>query len=488
MIMRLALVLLVAAALPGCTVGPDFERPSEPATLSYLPAQEQAAAASGGPTASLGSGPAQRWWEAFGSGELNALVDRALEHNQSLAASNATLAAAREEARAIVGRRAPQIDAHARVEQEQSNLAAFGFSPSPSLGLSGNPEFHLYSVGGGISYDLDLFGGLRRQVEEGGARAEAQQRQTEAAHLALAGQVVSQVLTIAAVRARIATAEAIVEDDRRNVELTRKRQRGGEGTLVETLNAESQYAADRTAIPLLQQRLLEARHLLATLVGVPPAELGVTDFALERFILPGDVPVTLPSALVRKRPDILQAEAELHAATAAVGVASARLYPDITLGATLAQGASNAGDLLKNAFRGYDVFAGLTAPIFHGGTLKARQRAAIERARAADASYRQTVLGAFEQVANLLSSLQTDAQALEMQRYAADVAGRSLRLSRRSFEVGNSGILQVLDSERLYQRASADLVEARARQYLNVARLYVATGGGWLRNELQASR
>ncbi|WP_454887468.1 efflux transporter outer membrane subunit [Sphingomonas oryzagri] len=477
--MRLIPSLIAITALTGCTVGPDFRRPAAPSAQSYQPATERQPAAAGQPAALLGPGPGNGWWRAFGSAELDALVDRAIAHNYSLAASNATLAASREEWRAVAGRRLPQVDANARVEQEQVNLAAFGFAASPALGLDGNPEFHLYSVGGGISYDLDLFGGIRRQVEESAARAEARQRQTEAAHLTLAGQVVNQALTIAAIRARIATAQTILADDQRNLDLTRKRQQGGEGTLVEVLNAQSQYTADRGTLPPLEQQLGEARHLLATLVGVAPADLGPTDFALERFVLPSSVPVALPSELVHRRPDILQAEADLHAATAAIGVATARLYPDISIGATLTQGSPGVDHLFRNAFRGYDAFAGLTAPIFHGGSLKAERAAAVDRAHAVNATYQQTVLSAFEQVANLLSALQTDARSLDMQRDAVTVAGRSLQLSRRSFEVGNSGILQVLDSERLYQRASADLVDARARQYLNVARLYVATAGGW---------
>lgn len=487
--MRLKPALLIAAALTGCTVGPDFHRPPAPTGAAYQSADAaRAAAVPGQPLAAAGLGPERRWWRAFGSPRLDALVDRALSRNFSLAASNASLAAARHELRAIAGRQAPQVDASARAEQEQVNLSAFGFSPTPALGLSGNPEFPLYSVGGGVSYDLDLFGGLRRQVEQAAARAESQQRQTEAAHLVLAGQVVGQVLTIAAIRARIATAEAILADDQRNLDLTRRRRAGGEGTLVEVLNAESQYTADRGPLPLLEQQLAEARDLLATLVGVAPADLGPTDFDLDQLTLPGSVPVALPSELVHHRPDILQAEADLHAATAAIGIATARLYPDITLGATATQGSPDMGNLLESAFRGYDVFAGLSAPIFHGGTLKAERAAAIDRAHAADAVYQNTVLAAFEQVANLLSALQTDARSLDMQRDAVAVAGRSLRLSRRSFEVGNSGVLQVLDSERLYQRASADLVDARARQYLNVARLYIATAGGWIEEDGATAR
>jgi len=464
--------------LAGCTVGPNFVRPKPPTATAYQPANEQQVAQSGQPQAILAEGPQPGWWHAFGSAELDSLVERAMAHNQTLAASNATLLASRQEIRAIAGKQLPQIDANAGISQQQVNLASFGFS-SGAFGVTGNPNFQLYSVGGGISYDLDLFGGLRRQVEQAAAQAEAQQRQTEAAHLTLAGQIVNQVLTIAAIRADIAVQQAILEDDLRNLDLTQKRRAAGEGTLVEVLNVQSQYTADRGSVPALEQQLAEARHLLAILVGVQPAELGPTDIDLASLKLPVEVPVTLPSALVHKRPDILQAEAELHASTAAIGIATAKLYPDITLGATLTQASPALGNILTNGFRGYDVFAGLTVPIFHGGTLKAEKAAAIDRAEASQATYRQTVLTAFGQVADLLSALQTDARSVAMRTEAESVARHSLYLSRRSYQVGNSGILQVLDSERLYQRASADLVMTRSKQLLNVARLYVATAGGW---------
>ena len=473
--MRIAPLLLAtiaSGALAGCTVGPDFARPPAPAATGYQPAGEAPP-----PRVVFGDGPEQRWWTAFGSPQLDALVDQAIAHNRSLAASNATLAASRDEVRAIAGRRLPQVDANARVDQQQVNLAAFGFSGANPLAPGGNPQFHLYTVGGGISYDLDLFGGLRRSVEQSAAQAEAQQRQTEAAHL-----------TIAALNAQIATAKALLADDQRNVDLTQKRRTGGEGTLVEVLNAQSQYAADRGDLPQLDQQLAEARHLLATLLGTTPDALPPTDIALDRLTLPATIPVALPSALVHRRPDILQAEAQLHAATAAIGVATARLYPDITLGATLTQGAPGVGDLVKNAFRGYDLFAGLTAPIFHGGTLKAQRAAAVNRARASQASYEQTVLVAFSQVADLLSALQNDRRSVADQQASVQVAERSRHLSRRSFEVGNSGILQVLETERLYQRASNGLVVARTQQFLNVARLYVATAGGWLPSQPVTSK
>jgi NodT family efflux transporter outer membrane factor (OMF) lipoprotein len=342
-----------------------------------------------------------------------------------------------------------------------------------------NPTFDLYTVGGGVSYDLDLFGRNRRSLEQAIAETAAQARKTEAAHLVIAGRVVQQVMAIAALNDRIATEQSLLAEDERNVELTQKRQQGGVGTLVEVLSAQSQLADDRGSLPTLEQQLAEARGMLAILLGVSPAELGATDFTLASFTLPSQVPVALPSALVHKRPDILEAEARLHAAIAAVGVATAQLYPDITLGATMAQSTSIPGDFFSSQYRGFDLFGGLTAPIFHGGTLRAEKRGAEAEARASAETYKQTVLEAFGQVSNLLSALETDGKALASQQESAQIAQRSMHLSRRSFQVGNSGILQVLDANRTYQRAQLALVEARSRQYLDVARLYVATAGGW---------
>ncbi|CAN5234505.1 AdeC/AdeK/OprM family multidrug efflux complex outer membrane factor [soil metagenome] len=476
--LRLSLVALVL--LGGCTTkGPDFERPAAPTTGGYAQTPK---AARKGPAVVPGDGPQYGWWKAFGSPELDALVDRAMLNNRSLEASNATLARARARIEAVAGKRLPQVDGNARIEHEQVNLSAFGFDPATFGGGTArvsNPEFDLYTVGGGVAYDLDLFGANRRALEQSVAQAEAELHQAEAAHLTIAGRVVAQVLTIAAIRERIRAANALIAEDQRNLKLTDARRRGGVGTMVEVLSAEGQLVSDQADLPQYDQQLAEARNMLAILIGASPAELGSADFAFSGFTLPANIPVTLPSLLVAKRPDILQAEADLHAATAAIGIATARLYPDVTLGASLTQAAQDPGNLLGANFRGFDIFAGLTAPIFHGGTLKAEKRGAEAAARAAAATYQQTVLEAFGQVSNLLAALGNDARSVQNQQRAADVSDRSLRLSRRSFQVGNSGILQVLDASRLSQRARLALVEAKARQFLNVSRLYVATAGGW---------
>ena len=456
----------------GCaSVGPDFAAPAGPAPTSGY-------GQAGGYRVALSDGPGQDWWKAFASPDLDRLVEQALAGNHSLAASRETLTRARERIAAVAGRRLPQVDANARAEYERVNLAAFGFSGFDGQDI-GNPEFDLYSVGGGVSYDLDLFGRNRRSLEQAGAEAEAQARASDAAHLVIVGRVVAQVLAIAALNDRIATERSLLSEDERNVSLTEARRSGGAGTLVEVLSAQGQLASDRANLPALEQQLAEGRGMLAVLLGISPAELGTTDFTLDQFVLPAKVPVALPSALVHQRPDILEAEARLHAAVAGVGVATAELYPDLTLGASLTQATSIPGKIASSNFNAFDIFAGVTAPIFHGGTLKANKRGAEAEARAAAARYQQVVTEAFGQVAGLLSALENDAREIASRQDSAEVAGRSLHLSRRSFQVGNSGVLQVLDASRTYERARLSLLEARIRQYQNVARLYVATAGGF---------
>lgn len=472
--MQKLLALAPLILLGACTAGPDFNPPAPPAPeAGYAQAGDTQ---DGAGRALMGEGPAGQWWQAFGSETLDALVRRALESNHSLAASKATLDSARAQVAAVAGKRMPQVDLAARAEYQQLNFSTLGLSDSFGIG---NPEFDLYTLGGGISYDLDLFGRNRRALERAMAEAEAQQRATEAAHLLIAGRVVIQVLAIAALNDRIATERTLLKEDENNLFLTEARHRAGAGTMVDVLSAQGQLAADRGTLPGLEQQRAEGRAMLALLLGISPAELGPTPFSLNDFQLPGQVPVALPSALVRKRPDILEAEARLHAATAAVGVATADLYPNITLGATITQSSSDAENVLQSRYNAFDLFAGLTAPIFHGGTLSARKSAAEAEAKASAELYRQTVLEAFSQVSGLLSALETDGRTLAASQQAADIAERSLYLSRRSFQVGNSGILQVLDSSRSNYRARLALVEARASQYRNIARLYAATAGGW---------
>ncbi len=237
--------------------------------------------------------------------------------------------------------------------------------------------------------------------------------------------------------------------------------------------------SDRTLLPPLGQQLNAAQHALAILLGKAPADWTPPDFDFAAITLPAELPVSLPSALVRQRPDVMSAEARLHAASAAIGVATAQLYPNITLSAGLNQEAISVVSLFHGASNVWSLGAGLTAPIFHGGALEAQRRGAVDAFNAALDNYEQTVLQAFGQVADVLDALGHDAELLAAERRALAAADRSLALTRQTYAIGSIGILQVLDAQRLAEQARLGYVRAEAQRYLDTAQLFLAMGGGW---------
>jgi NodT family efflux transporter outer membrane factor (OMF) lipoprotein len=467
-----AATLLLAA----CTVGPDFQRPAAPSAEGYSGRDDTPL---DGPTAPpqhqhavMGQNLSGAWWRLFRSPQLDAVIGQALANNQTLAAAQSTLDQSLELTTAAGGARYPQLDVAANVNREKLNLSSFGLKGP-------NPVFNLYQVGPSVSYALDVFGGIRRQIEEQSAQAERQAYEVDAAWLSLTGNVVSQAVTVASVQAQIDTAEGIIADDRQNLDLVRKAQAAGSVSQADVVRAESQLAGDLTILPPLRQQRGLARHALAVLVGAAPAQWSPPPFVLSEFSLPTDLPLSVPSQLVRQRPDILAAEAELHVASAAIGVATARLYPNLTLSASLMQGALFPSQLWTDSASTAIGTAGLTAPLFHGGTLEAERRAAEAAYQASLASYKQTVLQSFAQVADVLEALAHDAEALEAQGNALGSAQDSLRLTRLSFSAGNTGVLQVLDAQRQYEQARLGYVRAEAQRLLDTIQLFLAMGGGW---------
>ncbi len=473
--MKLVVFALVALALAGCVAGPDFVRPKPPATDRYtaeplpdVPMKTQAAPAKPGPAAPAAV-PAQDWWTVFGSADLDATVKAALAGNRDLDAARASLAQAQALYGASRSARLPELTGTAGAGRNKYG-AAF-------LGGFHLPPFTYYSIGTKVSYLLDFAGGVHRSIEARQALAEVKRHEVDAADLSLTGNVVLQSVAIASARAQIAAVQAVIDEDTRNVELVRKALQEGSVGRVDLLSAESQLAQDQTLLPPLHQSLSVARHALAVLVGQPPANWSAPDFDLDDFMLPGTLPVSLPSALAHRRPDILAGEAQLHAATAAIGVAAAKLYPSIALTSSLSQQALSPKDLFQYTANAWGIAGDLTAPIFNGGKLRAQRRAAEDAARAALAKYEQTVLTAFGQVADVLASLQHDAEQAAAQQRALQVAQSSLALTRESYAAGNVGVLQVLDAERLAQRARIGVARVRAARMRDTAELIVALGG-----------
>lgn len=464
-----------ALCVAGCMVGPDFERPAPPAATRYT---SEPAALQAGVTGNAlaqrvlpGVSPARDWWKAFGSAEIDAVVDEALAHNRTLADAEATLDEALAHAEARAGALAPQLGATAGTGRQKYGAQFLGASPKP-------PPFTYFAVGATVSYALDYTGGVARSVEERYAEADVRHAQLEAARLAVTGNAVVAALRIAAARAEIAALEAILDEDRRNLALVQEAFAAGSVSRLDVVSAQSQLASDATELPPLRQALAVAVDALAVITGKPPATSAGPSLALASITLPSDLPLTLPSELARRRPDILAAEAELHAASANVGVATANLYPQITLGATGGLQATDFAHLFDRASNVFGLTGALVAPILDGGTLRAERRAAEAALQARLARYEQTVLAAFGQVADALEALAHDAELVDAQARAQRAARDNLDLTRRSYQEGNVGVLQVLDAERGFERAHLGLVRASAQRYVDTAHLYLALGGG----------
>lgn len=475
--LRLATAVGLAALVAGCTLGPDFLKPKAPVQKTYDAAGTPNPPAPGkNETAqhfALGKKIADDWWTLFHSKELDLMLEDAIAGNLTVVAAQANLAQARETVNAAAGGLYPHVGFQTEAERQRFNFAA--------LGIKGFPPaiFDTFTIGPSISYDLDPFGGIKRRVEQEAALAEAEEYRLDGAYLTVTGNVVSQAVAIASVRAQMNAVDDIIASDAENLRLVETEFKAGEATQIDIESATSQLATDRTLLPPLRQQLSVARHAMAVLAGKSPADWAPPDFDLADLVLPEEVPVSLPSQLVHQRPDIMASEAQLHAATAGIGIATAALYPDLTLSGMIGQSAARTGQLFVPASNVWNIAAQLTAPIFEGGTLEAQKQAAEHAFDAAYANYQQTVLTSFGQIADLLQALNHDAEQLQQQKLALESADASLHLVRKTYAVGSAGLLQVLDAQRLYEQARLGYVRAEAQRYLDTVQLFVAMGGGW---------
>jgi NodT family efflux transporter outer membrane factor (OMF) lipoprotein len=464
---------LLVTTLSGCKVGPDFKRPDMPSTERYTrptSTPDASGASTSGQEVMLGQDLTHDWWKLFQSEALDEVVKQALVSNRTLVAASATLAQTRELAAAQAGSLYPQIGVTAGIGGQKYGAEFLGSLAKP-------PPFSYFAVGPSVSYVLDYTGGIARTVEQQYAFAEYQRQQLNAAYLTVTGNAVMQSFRIALLQEEISTTEAILEEDRQNERLVQMAFAAGSVSRVDTVSAESQLASDATQLPPLRQSLSAARHTLAIILGQMPAEAVFPEIKLMQVMLPRQLPVSLPSELVHRRPDILAAEAQLHAATAAVGIATSNLYPHISLTASTGQQSTQFDRLFDGTSNVWGVANSLVAPVFDGGTLRAQKRASIDALQASGANYQQTVLLAFGQVADSLEALQNDAEELDAQTHAQNAARENVELTRRSYNEGNVGVLQVLDAERLYQNARIGYTRAQAQRYMDTAQLFLALGG-----------
>jgi NodT family efflux transporter outer membrane factor (OMF) lipoprotein len=477
-----SLPTVIWAMLAACTVGPNFKPPESPSTTRYLAASEGAAeaATSQAPrqTIALGQKVTTEWWALLKSPELNSLVAQAIEDSRTLESARARLAQARDSVAAASSALYPQVSLNAGASRERLNAASFGLNQS-AFPLP--PNFNLLQVGGTASYSLDLFGGTRRRIEQQSALEEFQSDQLGATYLSLTGNIIMEAIEIASLRAQSRAIGDILEIDRQNLDLVRKARLAGAVPDSDVITVETQLATDETLEPAIDQQLSAAGHALAVLVGKPPGDWSPPEFDLTRLALPTEIPVELPSELVHQRPDIRAAEAQLHAASAQIGIATAELYPDVTLSASGGSAALHGGQLFNVAGLVWSIAAGITQPVFDGGLRRAERRAALQAFRGSAADYQQTVLVAFGQVADLLKALEHDRTLLDSQRYALEMATQSVSLQRISYGSGGSGIIGLLDAQRQHEQALLGVVRAQAQQYQDTTQLFVAMGGGWWR-------
>jgi NodT family efflux transporter outer membrane factor (OMF) lipoprotein len=475
---------LVAAAIAGCAVGPDFRRPAPPSVSSYtaeaLPGETVAAPVAGGMPQRFVSGEKipSLWWGLFRSEALDRLIREALADSPTLSAAQARLREAEENRRAQTGALYPRVDGNASVTRQKISGVSLG------QGASNSVTFTLYNASVNVSYALDLFGGTRRGVEALQAQVDYQRFQLEGAWLTLTANLVTTAIQEGALRGQIRATREIVAAEEQQLALVERQFQLGGASRPDVLVQRAQLAQTRATLPPLEKQLAQTRHRLAVLAGRFPGEAGtLPEFDLDGLSLPQELPVSLPSSLARQRPDILAAEELLHAASAQVGVATANLYPQLTLTGGFGSESLKVRNLFDSGWTVWNLGAGVLQPIFRGGELTAKRSASIAAYDQAEALYRETVLAAFQNVADVLSALEMDAQALMTQAEAEAAARAALELARQRFNLGAASYLTLLNAERQHQQTRIGLVQAQATRFADTAALFQALGGGWWNRE-----
>lgn len=466
---QLVVTLACAAVLAGCATGFTFVRPPAPPLGAYIDAPIAASADQRwAPAATV----EPHWWTAFGAARLDALVDAALAASPDLAAADAALRAARETAAAQHGSLLPS--AELQLAPVRQKVAASLSSPAES----GASLYTLHTAQLNVVYAPDVFGGLRRLAESGDAQADGAAYQRAAARLTLAANLVNAVIAAAALREQIAANRAIVDAAAGQLDAARVARSAGQAGAADLAAQALLLAQAQAVVAPLERQLAQQLDLVAALCGRTPGEPGLPLPALDALHLPAALPLSLPAQLVRQRPDILAAEAQLHAAAAQVGVAEAARWPALALSASLGGAALTPSTLFKSGNGFWSIGANLVQPLFQGGTLRHRQRAAEAAYEQAGAQYRAVVLGAFQNVADALHAIDADARTEQAVAAAEQAAWRSLAIARRQWQLGASAHPAVLLAEQNWQQARAARASARATRLADTAALYQALGGG----------
>jgi len=478
-VISLTTIFIVLMIMTGCAVGPNFQRPTTPNVECYttqpLPAQTTSIDIKGGEMQRFLQDmdiPGQ-WWTLFHSKPLNDLIEQALKANPDLEAAQAALRVAWENVYAQQGAFFPSIEANFNPTRQQIS----GELSSPLA--NGSNIFSLHTAQISVAYVPDVFGGNRRQVESLKAQADSQRFQLEATYLTLTSNVVAAAIQEAALRGQIAATKQIIDIQSQLLKLLQIQYEAGQIASGDVAAQEAALAQVQAALPPLEKQLAQQRDLLARLVGRFPSETLTGEFELSSLQLPQELPVSLPSKLVVQRPDVRSAEEQLHSASAEIGVSIADRLPNITLSADAGTSATAINQLFTSGTGFWALAGNLTQPIFQGGTLLHRQRAAEAAYNQAAAQYRSAVLTAFQNVADTLHAIQSDADALKAAVSSERAADKSLSIARQQLELGDISYLALLNAEQTYQQAMINVVQALANRYADTAALFQALGGGW---------
>jgi NodT family efflux transporter outer membrane factor (OMF) lipoprotein len=487
--------LSVLLLTSGCVVGPRYHRPALPPVRAYSPtplppstASAPGIAAGAAQSFSTAQSISAQWWTLFRSPALDALIKRAFAANPTIDAAVAALKQAQENVYAQRGYFYPTVQASYQAERTRlsGNTAS-----SSAPGVQGNGEniaplgpaepvtynFHTAQVT--VGFVPDVFGANRRQVESLQAQANAARYQLDAAYVTLASNVVAAALQEASIRAQIEATQAIIRSNRRSLQIMQRQLQLGYAARLDIAQQQLALAQARSLLPPLERQLAQTRDLIRTLAGRAPDQDVPETFTLDSLHLPERLPLSLPSRLIEQRPDVLAAEEQVRAASAQVGVAVANRLPQFSLDATLGGQASRITQMFWNSGSFWSVIGNASAPLFDAGTLKHRQNAAEQALAQAAAQYRSTVLSAFQNVADALHALYTDAHALQSAVQVEQAARVALQLSQEQFRVGYANGLAVLTAQQAYQQAVIARVQAQATRLGDTAALFQALGGGW---------
>ena len=469
----------LALLLSSCAVGPDFVRPAAPEVTRYTQTPLSATTS----TANVLGGESQRfvdgqdipagWWELFGSPALNGLVERALKANPDLRAAEAALTVAHENTLAQRGAYSPTVSASLAASRTKS---AAELSPTPS---SGSLLFNLFTPEVSVSFVPDVFGLNRRLVESLSATEQQTHFELTAAYVALTANVVVAAIQEAGLREQIRTTRELITAEEKSLEVLREQASRGYASRLDVAAQEAQVAQAAASLPPLLKQLAQQRDLLSALAGILPSEPLPEEFELAQLKLPQELPLSIPSRLIEQRPDVRQAEENLHIASAQIGVAVANRLPSFAITADLGASALTLSGLTSSDAGFWDVGAQVTQPIFQGGTLMHKERAARAAYLQAKEQYRSAVIAAFQNVADTLAALEHDAEALHASAASTEAAKVTLDVVHAQQRAGYASYLQLLSAEQAYQTAVTGQVQAQINRFADTAALFQALGGGW---------